>query len=178
MRHLSSITSLFQSSRPSAIIRRIGAVVIDPLDCHARWSRAHIGNENLKVAPPLTDGNAAAPVGRIVFIARVAASLLHRLPYMPQSCISHSMLSRAQGGKHIPQAPTASANSRSDRANPSKVNIAAVTLELPNDGMADSAVRCTDCHETAKALSCNIFAMVVSVICHKPFYDHIMVCVK
>ena len=62
-----TISSLFNSCRPSAVLGTVWTVVVDTVNAMALWTFAHIlekGREG--IAPAITDGNASSS---IVFIA-------------------------------------------------------------------------------------------------------------
>ena len=79
---LASVVGLCLSTRPSTVLRRVGAVVVDSLD-RVKWGglRSHVRREILEAGhPPLADADASSTVVGVPDAARVGAALNHRPP--------------------------------------------------------------------------------------------------
>lgn len=70
------ISGLDGPCRPSAVVRRVGAIVVDTVQCQAIGSRPHIGNEIREVAPTIAHAYAAPAVVVEVPIVRILAAVL------------------------------------------------------------------------------------------------------
>lgn len=77
---LGCVSGLFGSSGPSAIVRRVSAIVVDALDGLTGWALAHVGQKSFKVKPFVADANAPGPVSVKALAFGVAASINHVLP--------------------------------------------------------------------------------------------------
>jgi hypothetical protein len=76
-----SISCLLYLRSPSAILRTVGAVVVDAVDAvRRRWPGAHVGVKRLKARPPLTDRDPAPAVIAVDVALRTQASAAHVLP--------------------------------------------------------------------------------------------------
>lgn len=78
----SRVALLFLSRGPAAILRRVGAVVVDSIQgVLSRWARSHVAKELTEVVSPLiAHRDATATVAREVRHLRVVATVSHRAP--------------------------------------------------------------------------------------------------
>ena len=75
------VVGLLQSSRPSAVVGRVGAVVIDPFQREAARSWPHVGTERREVvAPFVAHGDPAPAVVVVVGVSRIEASIFRGSP--------------------------------------------------------------------------------------------------
>ena len=74
------IARLHRRAGPAAILWRIVAVGIDPINRPARWSRRHIGDEVSNVVPTPAYSDAPSTVARVRRNVGVVAALHHRKP--------------------------------------------------------------------------------------------------
>lgn len=77
-----AVIALFSNGRPSAIVRRVIAVVVNAVDGMFRgWARSHVLIEGIKgIAPTLTNLNAPAAIARVSIYCRIVAAIQHRIP--------------------------------------------------------------------------------------------------
>ncbi len=80
--HVSGSVSLLGGwCRPSTILRRIRAVIVDAVQLmNRRWAQAHIGEERIESSPAIAYGDASTAIARIARRVRVQASCLHGSP--------------------------------------------------------------------------------------------------
>lgn len=72
------IPILLSSGGPSAVVRRIGAIVVNAIQCGTRWARAHISKKCRRVGQPsFANDNTSASVSGITGIVGVQTPLLH-----------------------------------------------------------------------------------------------------
>lgn len=77
----SAVSRLLNSGRPSAILRGIGAIVIDAVQLVTRrWTWPHIGKEVIEESPTVTDCNAPCTVMLVSAGARIQTAGLHGPP--------------------------------------------------------------------------------------------------
>lgn len=75
------ISTLLSWRSPSAVLARVGTVVVDAINAVLRrGARPHVGIEVLKGLPPLADGDAATAVPRKFTIPGIQAPLPHAGP--------------------------------------------------------------------------------------------------
>jgi hypothetical protein len=77
-----AVARLHRGRGPAAILRRIWALVVNPIKAVPRaWASAHIGQKHIVgVAPSCANRDAAAPIFRVRGRAPILASVDHRLP--------------------------------------------------------------------------------------------------
>ena len=87
-----SVPKLIQACRPSAVFRRIRAVIIDPFECQIFRPFSHILPKIQKIfSPRFTDCDASSAIFRKVPVFRVMAPLDHRLPNIISDRIRKAM---------------------------------------------------------------------------------------
>ena len=90
----SSVMPLFKVGRPSTILGRIVAIIIDSFKCvlgRGLWS--HISGEGIEGMPPrIADFNTSGPIAIKPAVVGVVASFLHRSPNPVDSGSCHPML--------------------------------------------------------------------------------------
>lgn len=76
------LSGLFDTSRPSTIVRRVWAIVVDAINAvDWRWSSSHVSQECLKgIQPAVTDANTPRSVSVITVAVGIAAALLNVRP--------------------------------------------------------------------------------------------------
>jgi hypothetical protein len=74
------IISLLSSSRPSTIVGRVSAFVVDAVERAISWSFTHIGDKVPKVVPAFANGNTAPSVIFVGLVFFVAAPIVHAEP--------------------------------------------------------------------------------------------------
>lgn len=80
-RSLAPVVGLVLGVFPSAVIRSVWAVVIYSAKCVCVWTWSHISKKLGERVDPLgADSDSTSAVGRILWIIRVEAPLLHRRP--------------------------------------------------------------------------------------------------
>lgn len=72
-----TVQSLLAGSCPSAIVGRIAALVVNPLDCQFLRTLTHIRKEVFELVPALAYRNAATTVVMIILLLRIVAALMH-----------------------------------------------------------------------------------------------------
>lgn len=79
---LRAVADLFFLCRPSAILGRIMAVVIDPIDAvFSGRPKSHVGQESTEVLhPSVADRDATAAINRIPQCVRIQATRVHSFP--------------------------------------------------------------------------------------------------
>lgn len=77
-----SVPSALLLSGPSAVTRRVPAVVVDPIQDRSSRTWLHIHAEGLVSLPPRMDGNAAPAVPMEQLVVWVRAPLMHRAPHV------------------------------------------------------------------------------------------------
>lgn len=82
------ISCLFCGGGPSAVVRRIRAVVVDAVKRMAAGRAAsHVGQKRLKrVTPPIAYANTATAIALVVAVAGIGASRFHALPNLVLGC--------------------------------------------------------------------------------------------
>lgn len=86
------VVGLLYSGRPAAVVRRIWAVVVDPLNAEPRPIRdVHVIVEGLEVLPSITYDDTPSSIVGVSCRAWVVASPTEPLPDQIQSRICHSM---------------------------------------------------------------------------------------
>ena len=78
--HSSLIHSLLAVGCPTAILRRIRAFAVNPVEAHAFRSLPHVSEEVLKNKPALAHGNAPASIKLIRASLGVCTAISHGLP--------------------------------------------------------------------------------------------------
>lgn len=88
------VVGLFSARRPTAVLRRIWAFVVDAVNgVMARWARSHILIECREVVPPsLTDANASPAIPLVVLGVSVVATRVHPAPAGIFRRFLHAML--------------------------------------------------------------------------------------
>lgn len=88
-----SIAALLGRGGPSAVLWRVGAVVINAVNrVLSGWSSAHVGDKrSVGLAPSLADGDTAATVIPIADVALVIAAGFHALPNLVLCCRSRAV---------------------------------------------------------------------------------------
>lgn len=74
------VSGLPRPSRPSTVLGRVVAIVIDAVDCQTRRAWAHVREEVFKPVPSLADLDAATAVDPKVAVVGVTAPSQHRAP--------------------------------------------------------------------------------------------------
>lgn len=143
--------------RPSAIVRRVGTIVINALDrmfteASHLWSRSHIRVEVLKrLAPAVTNHDATATIVVIRRIVRVVASLNNRQPDVVLRRMPLSVGATHRGGVLAAQAAaTALAAVTQQQSLPNACGTA-ITSTAPRDRQVITSALNHD--EAAKALA-------------------------
>jgi hypothetical protein len=77
-----TVPALLRVQRPSAVPRRVRAIVVHPFDGMLRtWPPPHVRNKVLKrVPPPLANRDPATPIVGETLVVRIGASVAHRVP--------------------------------------------------------------------------------------------------
>lgn len=101
------VATLFQGSRPSAILGRIGAVVINSLEARAFRAFTNISQEVFKDVPALADGDASPPIAREGVISGLLAAANHVLPLVVDQRLAHSVGPVANAPKRLAVAAAA-----------------------------------------------------------------------
>jgi hypothetical protein len=92
----SLVLALLKGRCPSAVVRSVRTVVVDPLDGQPRRRFTHVCKESLKaVTPAVTDRNAATAVVLEPLVLGVEATLFHRCPAFEAARAPASMCSDA-----------------------------------------------------------------------------------
>src|SRR5262249_40680478 len=94
-RAATTVGDLHRWGCPSAIPRRVGAVVVDAIDGQAGRRIAHIGIEIFEAQPVFANRDAATAVIGIAFIVWIKATLQHGTPNPVNSGPTHAVLCRA-----------------------------------------------------------------------------------
>lgn len=86
---LASIERLFGLRSPTAVLRRIVAVIVNPINRVACcWSSPHVFSKVFKSVPPLTNPNTPTTVVMINLVPGVIASVSHTLPTRVQNIVT------------------------------------------------------------------------------------------
>ena len=88
---LAPVVGLFLSRGPSAVPRRIRAVIVDAVNGHASRRLTHVLQERLKGQPPITNPNATAAVSVKGGISLIQAPPLESAPYVVGASVSHAV---------------------------------------------------------------------------------------
>ena len=80
---ISSIAGLFGLGCPTAVVRLIIPIIVDPVNAHAFRTRTHVRKEALEGSPPLADGDAPTAVTRIRGVPGIIDAPEHRHPGAP-----------------------------------------------------------------------------------------------
>ena len=75
-----TITGLYRTTCPSAVLGRVQAIVVDPIKRASRRARGHVRDEGADVMPALAHGDSASTVSGILRELRVVAAGHHCLP--------------------------------------------------------------------------------------------------
>ena len=75
-----AVSNLLFSGSPSTICRRVWALIVNAIQCHAIRALAHIRKEILKRHPTLTNGDSATTITRVSMISFVKTAPSHRCP--------------------------------------------------------------------------------------------------
>jgi hypothetical protein len=79
-----SVQSLFTSSRPAAIVRGVGTVVVDAIKLMVwRWTSSHVSEKADVTIPTRIDRYASAAVALPIFVFGIAAAIAHIRPNFP-----------------------------------------------------------------------------------------------
>ena len=78
----SHVTRLLFTSSPTAVLRRVIAVVINSIKCHAFWRVAHISYKVIESVPATAYANSSAAIAAVTGFRGVIATLKHRSPYL------------------------------------------------------------------------------------------------
>ena len=89
-----TIISLFFTGGPTAIFRRIVAVIVDAVNCKSFGARPHIGVEIVKVVPSITYFYAVAAVMYVTCAFWVIASFVHSAPDIVFRRMRHTVFKR------------------------------------------------------------------------------------
>jgi len=89
----SLVICLFMYGGPSAIVRRVVSVVIDPIQRCVFWPIAHIGMERREVKPTITHTNTtSAPTNKLAVFG-IVTTLYHRFPARVFTAFAHAVRS-------------------------------------------------------------------------------------
>jgi len=86
------IVALLKRRCPSAILRGIRTIIIDPIDARASWPRPHVSKEVCKVLPASANLYASSAIIFVCRSRRVIAALPHVLPNFVFSAVATSVL--------------------------------------------------------------------------------------
>ena len=134
----SIVVRLFLSRDPSAVLRRVWAVVVDAVQGVIRRACAHVAQESDEVgAPPLAHANPAAPVVSVLRVSCVVTAVLRSLPRV--------VLRAARARVRRSSAPVTAASLRFARHQPvswSDTRGAALAATEPPSAGPSGTVRC------------------------------------
>lgn len=106
---VAAIRALCPVVRPSAVVRFVRAIAINPVKALARWASTHVCDEVLKaITPEITHDDATSPVVLIPRIVSVVASALGVRPSVILFRPRHAVRTSPFAGDLAPQTPTAS----------------------------------------------------------------------
>lgn len=90
---IAAVVRLLLPSGPSAVPRRVGAIVIDSIYRQVRrWARAHVGVKTREiVAPLIAHADSASTVAEKIRVSGIAASLFRSLPDVPFGRLTQPM---------------------------------------------------------------------------------------
>lgn len=146
--------NLLKMGRPPTVVRRVIAVVVDPVNSQARRHLAHIGEEvgeAVRPRPPLTDGYTASSVILKAAHPRVRAARFHRLPTAVCRSPRHVMGQVLRPPYFIPQAATRRCLSAAEPAGP-HVALSSAVAPTPVPPARSVSWDFLDDHQTAIAL--------------------------
>lgn len=137
-----SIVGLLACGRPPAILRRVGAVVVNALNAvFDRWTRPHVAHELIEVVSPLVaDGNSACAIPWIRTIGLQVTPPFHSEPNTEQGCARHAVCRRAHAVSTIPKTAAAFNSSASQPLRRLQAQIAALAATQPQKFIAVAAI--------------------------------------
>lgn len=77
------VSVLLLRRRPAAILRRVVAIAVQPVQRVARRPLAHVGKEVLKGSPAVADADSTPAISRVAIAPRPRAAINHRSPRRP-----------------------------------------------------------------------------------------------
>lgn len=78
--YASPVSTLYGRRRPPAIVRRVGARIVDTIKRMASGAWGHIRNEALEITPPRADRDAARAISAVIPCAHIVAARHHACP--------------------------------------------------------------------------------------------------
>ncbi len=155
---LSGICVLLGDCCPSAIFRRVRAIVIDTIKRAPCWTFAHISDEvGEGFAPSLADDNTARPIPLVRFIARGIASRNHLGVSIPQVMGRVSMRGIVLSCRIWTQAPATLGSTSCELCAFDLALIAAIAEAIPDRTATTINMGERDGEQTAKPLTGNVF---------------------
>lgn len=102
------VVALFGNSRPSTILRRVWAIVVNAVERMPLWTHAHVIEKILKrFTPAVANFNASVAVILEAYIVRVVTSAEHLIVRSPHGMIRQTVRHFQLGCKLFLQAPAA-----------------------------------------------------------------------
>lgn len=140
------VLALFDHRRPSAIARRVAALIVDPF--HGVLSRRpwpHVGQKSLeRLAPFCTDRDTTPPVAGVKITGLVFAAPDHALPDSVFGCLAQSVRAHALAARFHIETTAAGDMTASERACRHDVHTAAGAITEPAHFAVPSAQRSYD----------------------------------
>lgn len=151
------VQNLLSARSPSAVVRRIRAVVVDAVDRMVlRWPRTHVGKKvSERVAPTFADENASASVVGIGDVVPVVAASVHGHPRQMFRRVCQTVRSRGANKSLAPKAAT-TPRSLSEFCSPDLGLCPTIALAQPEQLAVDRSA--AQRNESAEALSGYVFS--------------------
>ena len=149
------ISSLLNSGGPSAVLWRIGAIVINSVQGATREPRSHVSQECLEaIFPTGADGNSTATVSGIAAMVRIQAPLPHPTPRFVLWRPVHSMGATQAAGDRLGAETATTSRAASSQVGASGIGkLPAVATTSP----FLVAILVVDHDESAESLAGNVY---------------------
>jgi hypothetical protein len=156
-----SIICLFGSRGPSAIVWFISSAILASFDSvKVTWARAHIGEEQDKIFPPVTNSDATGAVIAKAFASRIVTSLKHRRPYrIFGDTVGLPMCAKTRSGNLFVKASARPSPSGSQVAAWKESLFTAIALAFPQLLIG----KISDDGQATKALARNVYELHSSI---------------
>lgn len=125
------VVRLGHPSSPSAILGRIGSIVVLTIKCALRWRIAHVRVEVLKLFPSSANFNSPASIIRKSWISRIKTTVKHVLPDIINFLSAHTMLVFICGGHLSLKTPTTPGFHPAEKGSSCDFSIPAFTRAKP-----------------------------------------------
>lgn len=127
------VVCLFSFCGPMAILRRVGAIVVNAVDTMMLGrKRSQISKESGEgFSPSIADGDTARPIVDVGFLGRIVTTSKHTFPYGKFGRVAAAVLCQSLGGNLKLQAPTRLRISTAQVARRADDGIAAIAATLP-----------------------------------------------